>query len=1633
MEVQAFKMRVSQDNKVRDSFAPEYHLRQNSNNTTRLNDEGNDSGINDHLTSARFNFPEEIEDQNTNNQNQINHENQNLPIIQQQTYQMQKQQQQHLTAYQKKNVDLSDYSSNGKHNLNSNGNYNTQRTNQSNQTLSESNTVVKEKQPEELLANEDEEYDEEHYQNCNQAANQYDKYQQQNHYNQLVLHHQQIQQKQLYQKQNAHLNCTNQQKRLLYDVQSNQHQEEEDLDQQYLDNQSQNSMNQIDIEFLGEDNQIIVQPSSSGFSRQVPHQQNQSNYQNPLLQKQQQDIINQQVKRQITNKSLQQSFGMFNQYDQNQQQQSFKQSKIGYQQSNGGQFFNRGIDDGEQYDYESGNLQDYNDPYIKNNQYQSNLQQKQQNYVNAQQLQYNQKVYQQYPTQQIKNNNQILNQQKQQQQTALQQLKQQNQEHSNYGNQSLNAKLQNGQGAKNYAHKRNASQLNYSQKQCHTYSDDEVLTLTHGGEDDERHIYLQDNQEQLQNQLSSSRSNNNQLSVIGFNGQSSYPACYPLSNPSLQKIDKQTIDEHSNNTSNNEEGIVNISSIKKNVITNQNTPSHTNYQAQTSPIPLKESNNNQQSNLKNQFEQNQGINSYQKNLINSNINQQSRKNNFNEDKENQTPLNSLSVNKNQRENSAHLQKGYGNLNKHTTNLSPISVTPYNQSLQNSCNQSYLKGDKEDKIKQNNQKQKLDISADENIQDNSYSMFLPGANYLDEEIYLQSTSVAQQNSKNWKNNQNNQKAHQKPYQKNQQQKLNISQDGGQRFPEEQLDSSQLNIKDLQDGYYYEGQDKLNSYYQEEQGRNIQLAKIQNQPLISSKSETQNNSQLNKKPAMNTTGTNKTCQIKNTNKTTNSTSATQSTSVTFQTQGFPRDSLGSKENIYNIPNLTSEGKSMNTQENKVKSKLNNQNKLISEGDLEVIEFEQVVEKQNNQTQQNCQENNQRAIQGASVENRDKQKTKTICSRSSSQESQNEKDSKAELDKSRQVFQDSHKEYKKIYDILNYERNKNEAQEKLIRQKSQMVFDYQKVIEQISKENEQLKQEREEKNITILSQKKYIQELEEQQKNNKEQELNEELMLENEKLNEQYKALQNEYKEFLDQNIQLINENKQLIKYNNELESSLQELQSKQTVIDQSVQIQFSNQISQLQLQIEKVTAQKDQEIDQLKKSISEISAQNQQIACRKNSIHGSQDQQQQIMQQAKKYEKGASFESMNMSSAMTDNSFSQSFHGHPPRKQQISHQTNKNQQNNVQMSHNNSSHSNKNYNTICSHGSQDESNNCLQSQNLQNYRRARSSSLSCKGIDQSLQNSYYNQNNNIYQSQSNHQHSGSFSQSNQSMQSQQTHNNAQSICGASQNNQKANMFSLQELMSLLQLSSEQEILQKVKDLLEYNSNTKKFINCIIDMIQKCAPQGYFTNKKPDLKQCWNILKKIMDKYLVLKVNMIKDQVDQELVIKIQSYLQTNDKEQIVDKIANLQSENQKLTRIIILVKKTFNLEWAKSLYELEKALENESEQQIAQTSKSFSGIKQDNLPSHSSQVTFNGYSQLSSAHQINSKGSTSNLQNVNNHSQLSQLRAMHKKEAIHNSENSQIQLQQQQLMYGSAASSQRIDSANSNHIVHHNLLI
>ncbi|CAD8137880.1 unnamed protein product [Paramecium pentaurelia] len=44
--------------------------------------------------------------------------------------------------------------------------------------------------------------------------------------------------------------------------------------------------------------------------------------------------------------------------------------------------------------------------------------------------------------------------------------------------------------------------------------------------------------------------------------------------------------------------------------------------------------------------------------------------------------------------------------------------------------------------------------------------------------------------------------------------------------------------------------------------------------------------------------------------------------------------------------------------------------------------------------------------------------------------------------------------------------------------------------------------------------------------------------------------------------------------------------------------------------------------------------------------------------------------------------------------------------------------------------------------------------------------------------------------------------------------------------------------------------KFINSIVDLVIQCHPINHFPSQKPDLKQCWRWLKKILNDYIQLK---------------------------------------------------------------------------------------------------------------------------------------------------------------------------------------
>lgn len=75
-------------------------------------------------------------------------------------------------------------------------------------------------------------------------------------------------------------------------------------------------------------------------------------------------------------------------------------------------------------------------------------------------------------------------------------------------------------------------------------------------------------------------------------------------------------------------------------------------------------------------------------------------------------------------------------------------------------------------------------------------------------------------------------------------------------------------------------------------------------------------------------------------------------------------------------------------------------------------------------------------------------------------------------------------------------------------------------------------------------------------------------------------------------------------------------------------------------------------------------------------------------------------------------------------------------------------------------------------------------------------------------------------------------------------------LSEIMQELEAENLEELPQKARNLKFFNKEAGKLVDCLTDMIINCAPEGYFTNTKPTMKQIWKWLKSILKEYMILK---------------------------------------------------------------------------------------------------------------------------------------------------------------------------------------
>ncbi|CAD8132038.1 unnamed protein product [Paramecium pentaurelia] len=87
------------------------------------------------------------------------------------------------------------------------------------------------------------------------------------------------------------------------------------------------------------------------------------------------------------------------------------------------------------------------------------------------------------------------------------------------------------------------------------------------------------------------------------------------------------------------------------------------------------------------------------------------------------------------------------------------------------------------------------------------------------------------------------------------------------------------------------------------------------------------------------------------------------------------------------------------------------------------------------------------------------------------------------------------------------------------------------------------------------------------------------------------------------------------------------------------------------------------------------------------------------------------------------------------------------------------------------------------------------------------------------------------------------------------EKEVQFQNQFIENSLLLKENQSLKQEITRLenLIKDPSIPKFVNSIVDLVIQCHPQNHFPNSKPELRQCWRWLKKILNDYIQLKQRM------------------------------------------------------------------------------------------------------------------------------------------------------------------------------------
>ncbi|CAD8155592.1 unnamed protein product [Paramecium octaurelia] len=127
--------------------------------------------------------------------------------------------------------------------------------------------------------------------------------------------------------------------------------------------------------------------------------------------------------------------------------------------------------------------------------------------------------------------------------------------------------------------------------------------------------------------------------------------------------------------------------------------------------------------------------------------------------------------------------------------------------------------------------------------------------------------------------------------------------------------------------------------------------------------------------------------------------------------------------------------------------------------------------------------------------------------------------------------------------------------------------------------------------------------------------------------------------------------------------------------------------------------------------------------------------------------------------------------------------------------------------------------------------------------------------------------------------------------------------------------QEVIEGVKTLKQQYKENEKFLRCLKDLVIQCAPQDYFFQTDPSLKEVWKFIKQILQSYLENKKLASQNE---DIVINLCKYFRCN-KSELNHKGACLIVDQEVYQRIVEKIKRIFKLTSLTNIRELDRRLD------------------------------------------------------------------------------------------------------------------